>query len=278
MKGLILSSLFFLSLNALSLHQTTPKWVVYYNDQADVSEFSAYNPIVLDSDYHPNLLGFIQRKKTILGYISLGEVEKERSYFNAVKNEGILLEENQYWPGSFFVDLRDPRWTKRVIEELIPQILMQKFHGLFFDTLDNAAHLERKDPEKYRGMTAAAVNLVKAIRMHYPQIKIMMNRGYELLPEVVNILDMELGESVFSDYNFEKKTYQHVSQERYQQQVKMLKDAQKMNPKLQIYTLDYWDPKDSKEVKRIYQEQRKNGFIPYVTTVDLHHITPEPLH
>lgn len=257
------------------ISQGPDRWVVYYNDEAPVEAFNLYDPIVLDSDHHPYLDGFVQREKTILGYLSIGEVEKERSYFSEVEKEGILLDENKYWPGSYFVDLRDPRWAKRVLEELIPGILMQRFSGIFLDTLDNAGHLETMNPEKYGGMVDAAVNLIKAIRKHYPQIKIMMNRGYELLPSVADLIDMELGESVYADYDFDSKTYRKVDSDLYLKQVKILMEAKKASPKLTIYTLDYWKPEDAAGIKEIYQEQRRNGFIPYVSTIDLHTIIPE---
>lgn len=276
MKLLITVGAMLMLLPFSELSKKTERYCVYYSDKAPVEAFASYDLIVLDSDHHPYLEGFIQQKKEILGYISLGEVESERSYFDEVKEQGILLQENEYWPGSFYVEVRDPRWAKRVIEDLIPQILFQHFDGLFLDTLDNPGDLERKDPEKYKGMVEAAAQLVNLIRQHYPNIKIMMNRGYELLPEVGGTIDMVMGESVYADYDFENKTYQFVPEDLYQTQVKILKDAQSMNPDLKVYTLDYWDPADSKVIKDIYQKQRENGFIPYVATVDLHKIVPEP--
>ncbi len=276
MKLLLGVCTFFMLLTFKEIAKKEERYCVYYSDQAQANAFSAFDMVVLDSDYHPYLQGFIQNKKTILGYISLGEVESQRSYFDEVKSEGILLQENKYWPGSFFVDVRDPKWTRRVIEDLIPDILTKRFDGLFLDTLDNPGELERRDPEKYAGMLAAAVQLVKEIRRNYPEIQIMMNRGYELLPEVGGEIDMEMGESVYADYNFEAKHYQLVEEGLYQEQVQILKNAQSLYPSLKIFTLDYWNPADTTGIKKIYQVQRQNGFIPYVATVELNTIVPEP--
>ena len=250
------------------IHADSPKkWIVYYNDQASFEEFAGYETVVFDSEYHPDLAPF--QDQTLLGYISLGEAEKERSYFPEVKAEGILLQENVNWPGSFYVDMRDGQWEKRVVEQLVPQILAEGFQGIFMDTLDNPEELDAK----YPGMRAAAVKLVKAIRTRFPNIKIMMNRGYQLLPEVAPYIDMELGESVYTTYNFETK--KHSLSPEYAIQVELLNRGKAKNPNLEIYTLDYWDPTDKAGIKKIYQIQRKNGFIPYVSTVDLHKIIPE---
>ena len=256
--------------------QNVQSWAVYYTDKASISEFEPFDLLVLDSDYHPALNRLVNRNKILYGYISLGEVEHERFYFDAIKSEGILLDENKNWPGSYFVDVRDPKWPKRVIEEIIPHILQKPFDGLFFDTLDNFAYLESKDPVKYKGMLEACINLVKAIRRHYPDIKIMMNRAYEMLPKVSNIIDAQLGESVYSGYDFANKTHQQIAPTEYQWQVMQLQNAKRINPRLQIYTLDYWDMDDVAGIQKIYKIQRDNGFIPYVSTVELNKLFPEP--
>jgi polysaccharide biosynthesis protein PelA len=252
------------------------RWVVYYSDKAPEEAFDPYSLIALDSDYHPPLEALREKGKTLLGYISLGEVEEWRSWFEAVKQDGILGRENENWPGSYFVDLRDPRWVKRVIEDLIPQILHKGFDGLILDTLDNAETMERENPARYRGMAKGAANLVKAIKLHYPQIPVMVNRAYFLLPETAEVLDMALGESVMTDYDFENKEYLKRSREGYEEQVERLQEAMKLNPKLKVYTLDYWYPEQTDYIEEIYHTQRKNGFVPYVGTIELNQIIPEP--
>ena len=251
-------------------------WAVYYSDALPYEAFEAYDLLVLDSDHHPPLSPLTQQGKLLLGYISLGEAEQERHYFEHVKAEGILLQENTYWKGSYFVDVRDPRWTKRILEDLIPAILHKGFDGIFLDTLDNPAELERQDPKKYKGMTKAAERLVHAIRRHYPTIPIMMNRGYEILPKVARHITMVMAESLYTDYNFEKKTYDYAPEEFYTQQRDMLKEMQDLYPELQIYALDYWNPEDTETIKKIYATQRKNGFAPYVATIELNKLVPEP--
>jgi uncharacterized protein (TIGR01370 family) len=256
--------------------QRYQSFAVYYSDEASSSDFSGFDLLVLDSEYHPDLNTLADRGKTLLGYISLGEVEKIRPYFDEVRNEGILLQENPYWKGSYFVDVRDPRWTSRVIERLIPRILAKGFQGLFLDTLDNPAHLEETDPVRFKGMVSSAARLVKTIRYHYPTIKIMLNRAFEILPQVDSEVDLVLGESILADYDFNSSRYVRVPQGTYRGAVELLKKARERSPRLQILTLDYWDPSDREGIIDIYKEQRRNGFIPYVATVELDKVIPEP--
>ena len=66
------------------------------------------------------------------------------------------------------------------------------------------------------------------------------------------------------------------SAEDYWFQVDALKAAGALNPRLSLHTLDYWDPADVAGVRAIYDLQRANGFSPYVATVELDRLIPEP--
>jgi polysaccharide biosynthesis protein PelA len=254
----------------------TSTYAIYYSDKEPAAAFEAYDLVVFDSDRYPPIATLKEKGKTVLGYISLGEVEKHRSYFNEVKKAGLLIEKNEVWTDAYKVDVRNPAWTKMVVEELIPQILAKGFDGVFLDTVDNPPDLERRDPRRFHGMSDAMAQMVKAIKHHHPKALIMQNRGYDILPEVAPYIDMVLGECVYTNYNFDKKTYGYVASDLYQQQVKILKDAQKVSPKLKVYTLDYWKEDDSKTITQIYKTQRENGFIPYVATISLDKIVHEP--
>jgi uncharacterized protein (TIGR01370 family) len=260
----------------LSQEKPIRKWVVYYGDRLPVKEFFPFQLVVMDTQHHIPLEGFRENNMTILGYINLGEIEERQHIFKDPLIKQFLLQENPHWKGSYFVDLRHKAWVKLVIEELIPQTLFAGFDGIFIDTLDNAEFLEQTDPEKFKGMKEAAGNLIKTIRYHYPGIKIMVNRAYYLLPVIGDIINMELGESVYTTYNFKTKEYEFVSTEDYQLQVEILQKAKKDFKNLQVFTLDYWNPKDKEMYKNIYKLQRDNGFTPYVSTLSLDTVITEP--
>jgi polysaccharide biosynthesis protein PelA len=253
------------------------RWVVCYSDKPRPEEFLSFDLAVLDSDNHPPLALLSRPARAMLAYLSLGEVGNHHTYFEAVKAEGILLDENPNWPGSFFVDVRDARWARRVIGQLVPAILAAGFNGVFLDTLDDPAALESADPGRYRGMSAAAAHLVRALREAFPRIHIMVNRGYELMPEIAASIDGLLGESVYSTYDHAARNlYHRVPAVQYQQQVSLMHQALRWNPRLRLCSLDYWDPGDMKEIRHIYQLERNNGFAPYVATSDLDRIVRAP--
>lgn len=251
------------------------RWAVYYAADAELIAFAPYDLLVLDADRHPPLGPLVDRGKTLLGYLSLCEVSRDRSYFSEVEAEGLLLGEHPVWTGAYYIDIRDRRWHRRVVEELIPRLLRSGFTGLFFDTLDDAAHLERQDPSR-RGMQAAAVRLVRTIRRHYPGVTLMMNRGYDLLPEVDGDIDAVLGESVHATYDRVRQRYVPVRDADTAEQLRVLKRAKARHPNLRLFSLDYWDPDDQSGLKRIYAQARANGFEPYVATIALDRLVTEP--
>ncbi|MEO5332394.1 MAG: endo alpha-1,4 polygalactosaminidase [Magnetococcus sp. YQC-5] len=275
-RGVLLATVIWLGI-VPAMGGEVKRFLVYYGDTAPMEALDPYDLLVFDSHAHIPLHTLADRGKTVLGYLSLGEVASTRPYFAHVQAEKILLDENPNWPGSYYVDVRDARWSARVIEALVPDILRRGFHGLFLDTLDNPPHLERNDPKRYQGMTEAAARLVRTIRKHYPHIYIMVNRGYEILPVVALQIQGILGESIRSRPDFVTKTYQWVDEDEYRQQVTTLQELRGKYSHLAIFSLDYRDPQDSQGMIRCYREQRANGFIPYVSTPDLDRIVPEPV-
>jgi uncharacterized protein (TIGR01370 family) len=250
------------------------RWAAYYSGVLPSNGFSGFQLLVLDSDSHPLLSPLLPGRK-VLGYVSVGEAEQTRNYFDRVKTQGLFAGENENWPGSFFVDVRDRRWTEQVLT-LVRATIQQGFLGVFLDTVDDAEYLEDKDPRSYAGMKDAMARLILEVRRAFPDIPIAVNRGYAILPQIDGSIDYVLGESVRTDYDFTTKAYRRVPEDLYREQVATLKAAKVRNPKLTILMLDYWEPGDAAGIKRVYQEQRANGFIPYVATLKLDQLVEEP--
>jgi uncharacterized protein (TIGR01370 family) len=250
-------------------------FIVYYEDKDSASAFLDYDTIVFDSEWHPEFSLLREKKKTVLGYLSVGEISASRPYYHKFKEAGLLMMENENWKGSYFVDVRDSRWTKFIVEELIPGLLHKGFSGVFIDTIDNPSHLERLDAEKYKGMRSGAVHLIKAIRYHYPDILIMVNRGYEILPDIAPQINMVLAECLFSKYNFKAGRYGLRPGDEVNKEVKSLMRLRDANPELKLYSLDYTGSKNDRSKQMLYKKSRDAGFIPHVSTIHLNDIIRE---
>lgn len=254
------------------------RWVAYYGaDAPGISdELRKYDIIVLDSDRHPPLEPLLRRGRSVLAYLSVGEVHRSRSYFEEVRKEGILLEANEHWPESYGVDVRDARWSARIIERLVPSILDQGFDGVFLDTIDRVVALEQSTSRNGRGSAQAMRRLVRDLRRNFPGITIAVNRGYVLWPEISPWVNMVVGESVITNYDFTTKTYYLREQREVLLQVENILAAKSLNPALLTLTLDYWNAEDAAGIAQIYERQRASGMVPYVATIALDRVVAEP--
>ena len=173
------------------------RWVAFYGQTADEDVLATYDLVVLD----PMFLGSLERVagqgSRICGYLSLGEARNTDPVFGRIPS-GILLEENRAWPGTWRLDIRDPAWRDLVVRDVIPAIAAKGFTGLLLDTLDTPPYLEQVDPVRHRGMRQAAIDLVRTIRLAWPKMTIVLNRGYAIIPNVADVVDAVLAESLLS--------------------------------------------------------------------------------
>lgn len=248
------------------------RWLVYYNDKAPSDAMAGYDVVVFHADASPDV-SQLSASTLKLAYISMGEVNKSSPLMD-VLNAKTLIQPHDHWD-SYLVDVRQPEWYNALLFDVIPAIKSKGFNGLMLDTLDSPLYLENKDPETYKGMRDAAIYMVRAIRYHYPELKLMVNRGFDILPEVADDIDMVLAESTLSHTNLATGTSALHAPEAYQQYLVKLNQIKSLNPSIKVYSLDYWDMNDVKGVQYLYKTQRKHGFVPYVTTPDLTEIHTE---
>jgi uncharacterized protein (TIGR01370 family) len=251
-------------------------WVVFYGVDADPAVLSSFDAVVLDPAYRGSLEACASKGAKLFGYVSLGEASTTHAVVPLPKDRTVLLEENPSWPGTWRVDVRNPAWKSMILNEAIPRLVAQGFVGLFLDTLDTPPYLEEIQPERYRGMRAAAIELVRAIRREFPDMLLMMNRGYVLLDELAPVVDAVVAESFMTTYDSATQVYKWVEPNTRQLQLDWLLAARARAPSLRVLSLDYWDPQDSKTITKIYEQERALGHSPYVATIALDRIVPEP--
>lgn len=272
-----LSKLFVLIfLPILVFPDNTFPWVVYYGDEINVEAFDPYNPIILDGDSHSLLKQLLKKNKEVLGYLDLAEINEQSPWFSKIKQMGLLIQDNQQWPGDWAVDIRDPYWKDLVVNHLAPTLISQGFTGIMIDQTDVAIALEQQDPKKYGGMMQAAVDLIRALGKKFPGKRLMLNRGFEILQQVGDAIDYELAEALYSSYNFETKKYFIQPEAGYEWELDQINQARESFPHIVVFSLDYWDPEDTQMYEKIYAIERTACFRPYVSTVTLNQIIPEP--
>ncbi len=273
-----------LTIGARSRSQATPKpspdtalrWGIDYGATTDPALARACALLVLEPHHARPIAPLRGPGSILLGYVSFGEVERSRPYFAALDKAGALNAANPNWPDARLADLRHPAWRAAVLDRLVPAILALGYDGIFIDTMDNAEAMERQDPVANTGMVAAGATLIAAVRARFPKIRIMLNRGYALLPDVAPKIDYLLGEAMASRWNFAAKRYELLSESDWAWQAGRLRAARARNPALALMTLDYWNPADTTQIAALYARERAAGFSPYVATLALDRLMPEP--
>lgn len=243
-----------------------PDLLVYYGS-GEVATLARHKRVVLQADHYlPSDLKLLAAHGTqALAYLSLGEDTGPEAPWQ-------LAERNPVW-GGHYVDPAHPEWLAHVRAQA-EVALADGFTGLLLDTLDTPTHLERQDPVGKRGMRQAAVDLVRAIRRHYPGLTLIMNRGYDLLPTLAPSLDALMAESLITTadaegckWNSDAEIAQHMA---------LIARAAHRRPPLPVLSLDYWQPEDRSGIRQIYRRERELGHLPYVATRLLETIVTEP--
>lgn len=252
------------------------RWGIDYGADTDPQLARTFDLLVLEPDHARPIAPLRGPHSILLGYISLGEVEKSRGYFPTLLARGALTQANPNWPDARMADLRHPLWRDILLNTAIPAILERGYDGIFIDTTDNAEAMESADPIGSKDMVNAAADLILAIRNHFPTIPIMLNRGYAVLPRVAGALTYLLAEAMASRWNFTRQAYERLSDDDWAWQAIRVRNAQSANPALKVMTLDYWDPKDVAAVAGLYAREREAGFLPYVSTLALDRLLSEP--
>ena len=252
------------------------RWIAFYGEAADEQVLSAYDLVVLDPGFKGSTEAISRQGARLCGYLSLAEIRTADPFFPRI-DPAALLDENPAWPGTRRIDIRHRSWTDLVLTEIIPSIAAKGFTGILLDTLDTPPYLERLDPDGNRGMRQAAVELVQAIRRTFPDTLLIMNRGYDLLPDTTDSLDGMVAESLLTTTDANAADgYKWNDEAEITLLLSLLAPARHRREPLPILSLDYWALEDVSTIEQIYSRERQLGHSPYVATRTLDKIIPGP--
>lgn len=250
------------------------KWAAYYDDDLPASTFKDLDLVVFDRRHHPDIKP-LKGKTRVLAYISIGEAHDEIPEKADLAKEKALLSHNKQW-NSHVVDLASPLW-RRLVLNAVDDAARQGFDGVMLDTVDSPLHWAGKqDINRLYSMRKAAAELIHEIRYAHPNLKLMLNRGFELLPRVNADIDYILAESIMVETDISAGQFRLFPSITHSQAATQLQQELSLAPHLQVMTLDYWNQNDGDGIEHIYAAQRQHGFVPYVATPDLRRFVPEP--
>lgn len=155
-----------------------------------LTDLAAYDLAILQPGHYTRreIEGLQQAGCTCLAYLSLGELpEQEVSVSWRLANpvSGHALRNPRWQTG--YVDCRLAAWQDEVAQQRVPAIFSLGFSGLFLDTLDVQ--------EVFPATRSGVVQLIQRLRTCFPAAFLAVNRGFSVLPQIIQALDAVVFES-----------------------------------------------------------------------------------
>lgn len=253
----------------------TERWLCYYGHNRQVLKVPGYRLLVLDADTLGPLTPEDKAGRTCLAYISLGEAEEFRWYWNEVKGAEWVLGKNPNWVGDRLVDPRSEEWRRLVVDRVARRLLLAGYDGFMLDTVDTIETLKQSDPEKFRGVDNGMAKLVADLRAEYPAAVLLPNRGFSILERIGPHVNGILVEGVRSTYDFKAKRSRDLNADEIEWIEAQLDKARLLG--LPVFALDYVDPPSPERAERAASELRRAGYRPFISVVKLNTFPGEAL-
>lgn len=229
----------------------------FYGDQPQFQKFRPYDVLVIDPRSHVNPKFFYSDQR-LLAYVSLGEVERDNQH--QIKKDW-KIGFNPIWKTAI-LDQTNEAWRQYFLEKIIAPLWEQGYKGFFLDTLDSFKIAVRSQDQQQLQWNAIQ-KTIQLIRKRYPDSIIILNRGFELLPALHQDIDAVAAESLFSGWDQKNKRYVSVNEQDRNELLTQFKKTQEW--KLPFIAIDYVNPSDVSEAKRVAGKIHALGMIPWVT-------------
>ena len=246
---------------------------VNYSPDPNAQELLAYELGIVAANSTADIAAGQELGRKYLGYISLVEVADEQ-HVREAKSAGLLTKAvNRVWKGAV-ADVTRPEWKSFVLERLAKPIADRGFDGFFLDTVDSVALIAHSAKARAK-CRRSLVETIRSLRTTYPDKEIMINRGFDLLPDLGDAIDGVLIESVFRSYDFENKTYVPTAKTDTQallDHIRRIKADGKS-----VYVLDYVPEDDRAAASETLARIEEAGAHGYLATPELNGVSAGPI-
>lgn len=232
----------------------------FYGAQVPVASLTRFERVVVQSDHIVDLDALRAAGTEVYAYLSVGEAEEWRPSSRSLP-PGLFLGSNLAWHNRI-ADLTQPGWRAYLLEQRMARLWDIGYRGFFLDTLDSY-QLVVKDAHAQALQEKALADLIRAMHRRFPDVKLLFNRGFDVLPEVGSLATGLVAESLFRSWNPATGKYAPVSQRDRDWLLARLNDARKRY-RLPITVIDYVDPHDTELARETARRIKALGFFPWV--------------
>lgn len=245
--------------------QYLPRTAFFYGSPVPVAALAGFERVVVEADQIKDLRSLRAAGAEIFAYVSVGEAEGWRASTRALL-QALFLGVNEDWH-TRIADLTHPDWRRYLLDERMAALWSAGYRAFFLDTLDSH-RMAVRDAGQAVAQTAALVSLIGAMHVRFPGIRLMLNRGFDLLPEVAPLCVGVVAESLFQGWNAGLQAYVCVSEPDRRWLLTRLNEARQRFG-LPVTVIDYVSPDQPALARETAQRIAALGFIPWVANPGL---------
>ena len=239
--------------------------VLYYGNDILYSMLGIHNYIIVQPDsINTYNHSFYVHKNKMYAYVSIGEINTNIKEYKKVQKSWILGE-NGAWE-SKILDLTNPEYQDFFFKEQIEPQMERGFKNFFFDTLDTY-HLVTKTAKEREKSEKALASIINNFHKRYPDSKLVINRGFEIIDRVYNSVNAVLFESYYSGVGGDNFGYKRVSDSDREWLDSKISKIKSYN--LDVIAVDYLPHNRMHEADEIIKKIKKKGMIPYISNRNL---------
>lgn len=238
-----------------------PSVAFSYNKHVPALKLCGYDLVVVDPASNFNPIEYCTSISKPLAYVSLGEVALDAPYAKDISSNWVIGK-NVAWNNNMIMDQTQKGWQDYFLNQMIDPLWNKGYRGFFLDTLDSF-FLTTKDPQLQQKQIDGMANLIQQIKIRHPEATVILNRGFQLLPQVHNQVDEVVIESLYNAWNQAKHIYENTSaadQKMLWDQINKIRQLQ-----LPIIIIDYLPPAQQNKAQGLADALAKQGFIPWIT-------------
>ncbi len=240
---------------------------VHYGAEMPWELFAHYDRVVIEPDHFETMPA--SPRAELFAYVAIGEVRQSRPYYLDIP-PSLIVGSNRAW-GSEIVDTKNPAWGPFVLDHIIEPLWRKGYRGFFFDTLDSYKRLGANAADEDRHARAIA-NTLNLLTQRHPEAKILLNRGFDVLPHVKKV-DGLVVESLFSTCDATGKKCGPVPEAESNALLARLNEVRaKRGKTLPITVIDYVPSRDLDGRRAVAKRIAALDFDPYITSPNLDEI------
>jgi hypothetical protein len=239
--------------------------IVYYGDNISYPLVGIHDYIIIDPDYTKvHTTGFKTYSNNMYAYVSINEYHESRSYAKDI-DKSWIIGSNSSWE-SKILNITDKGYQDFLLNKVIKKLHKKGFKNFFFDTMDSYQLANVSDKEKIY-LRNGVINFIKRFKKLYPNSKLIVNRGFEMIDYIYPYLEAMLFESYYYGIDSSTMKYKEVSESDREWLDLKLKKVKKYH--IPIIALDYIPHNEKDKIKKDIKALINKGFIPYIAEKEL---------